>query len=153
MLQFRTCKKPLIYGDDFCRTVWVLHDLLLFVWRHTLFSVHIQICVPSVHSTVCCCFFDVTHCSPYTLRFVYRLSTARSVVVCLTSHTVLCTHSDLYIVCPQHGLLFVWRHTLFSVHTHICVLSVFFSYIYTTKGRDRFHWAAPPLKPYKVGDI
>ena len=23
--------------------------------------------------------------------------------------------------------------------------------IYTTKGRDRFHWAATPLKPYKVG--
>ena len=25
--------------------------------------------------------------------------------------------------------------------------------IYTTKGRDRFHWAATPLKPYKVGNI
>ena len=24
---------------------------------------------------------------------------------------------------------------------------------YTTKGRDRFHWAATPLKPYKVGNI
>ena len=26
-------------------------------------------------------------------------------------------------------------------------------YFYTTKGRDRFHWAATPLKPYKVGNI
>ena len=26
-------------------------------------------------------------------------------------------------------------------------------YIYTTKGRDRFHWAATPLKPHKVGNI
>ena len=26
-------------------------------------------------------------------------------------------------------------------------------YMYTTKGRDRFHWAATPLKPYKVGNI
>ena len=25
-------------------------------------------------------------------------------------------------------------------------------YFYTTKGRDRFHWAATPLKPYKVGN-
>ena len=25
--------------------------------------------------------------------------------------------------------------------------------IYTTKGRDRFHWAATPLKQYKVGNI
>ena len=25
--------------------------------------------------------------------------------------------------------------------------------IYTTKGRDRFHWAATPLKPYKVRNI
>ena len=25
--------------------------------------------------------------------------------------------------------------------------------IYTTKGRDRFHWAATPLKPHKVGNI
>ena len=25
--------------------------------------------------------------------------------------------------------------------------------IYTTKGRDRFHWAATPLKPYKVENI
>ena len=25
--------------------------------------------------------------------------------------------------------------------------------IYTTKGRDRFHWAATPLKTYKVGNI
>ena len=50
------------------------HGLLLFVWRHTLFSVHTQICVPSVHSTVCCCLSDVTHCSLYTLRSVYRLS-------------------------------------------------------------------------------
>ena len=24
---------------------------------------------------------------------------------------------------------------------------------YTTKGRDRFHWAATPLKPYKFGNI
>ena len=25
--------------------------------------------------------------------------------------------------------------------------------IYTTKGRDRFHWAATPLRPYKVRNI
>ena len=25
--------------------------------------------------------------------------------------------------------------------------------IYTTKGRDRFHWAATPLKPHKVGNM
>ena len=83
--------------------VYVLYTLiprqLLFVWRRTLFSVLNQICVPSVHSTVCCCLSDVTHCSLYSLR---------SVSVCL-----------------QHGLLlFVWRHTLFSVHTQICVPSV-----------------------------
>ena len=27
------------------------------------------------------------------------------------------------------------------------------SSFYTTKGRDRFHWAATPLKPYNVGNI
>ena len=27
------------------------------------------------------------------------------------------------------------------------------STIYTTKGRDRLHWAATPRKPYKVGNI
>ena len=26
-------------------------------------------------------------------------------------------------------------------------------HIYTTKGRDRFHWAVTPLKPHKVGNI
>ena len=26
-------------------------------------------------------------------------------------------------------------------------------HIYTTKGRDRFHWAPTPLKPYRVGNI
>ena len=37
----------------------------------------------------------------------------------------------------KSNLQILWRH----------------KYIYTTKGRDRFHWAATPLKPHKVGNI
>ena len=59
-----------------------------------------------------------------------------------------------------------------SHHDIICYLTLFGGYrlftdnrrqtksdyiyilsFYTTKGRDRFHWAATPLKPYKVGNI
>ena len=34
-----------------------------------------------------------------------------------------------------------------------CLITHKLQRIYTTKGRDRFHWAATPLKPYKVGNI
>ena len=37
----------------------------------------------------------------------------------------------------KSNLQILWRH----------------KYIYTTKGRGRFHWAAIPLKPHKVGNI
>ena len=40
---------------------------------------------------------------------------------------------------------------LASVKVTRQILNIFT--IYTTKGRDRFHWAATPLKPYKVGNI
>ena len=48
-----------------------------------------------------CCLSDAAHCFPYSIRSVYRLSTARS-VVCLTSHTFLGTHSDLFTVSALH---------------------------------------------------
>ena len=40
----------------------------------------------------------------------------------------------------------------FKMLRKITLISIFFI-IYSTKGRDRFHWAATPLKPYKVGNI
>ena len=44
----------------------------------------------------------------------------------------------------------------FTRHSTICINQRFYvnkKIIYTTKGRDRFHWAATPLKPYKFGNI
>ena len=44
----------------------------------------------------------------------------------------------------------------FLIHLYIgvgCYMKGCSGIFYTTKGRDRFHWASTPLKPYKVGYI
>ena len=53
--------------------------------------------------------------------------------------------------------LIEWNVAL-DIAQHFChyILSaIYYNFrdIYNTKGRDRFHWAATPLKPYKVGNI
>ena len=40
-----------------------------------------------------------------------------------------------------------------SPEKHFKSINTYGYIIYTTKGRDRFHWAATPLIPYKVGNI
>ena len=42
---------------------------------------------------------------------------------------------------------------MFTNRVNICNNMVNALKIYTTKGRDRFHLAATPLKPHKVGNI
>ena len=100
-------------------TIFVDHDLILSLsaWPGVIESLQ-------RNNTVCCCLSDVTHCSLYTHRSVYRLSTARSVVVCLTSHTVLCTHSDLCPSVYSTVCCCLSDVTHCSPYTRICVLSV-----------------------------
>ena len=43
-----------------------------------------------------------------------------ALVVCLTSHTVLRTHSDLCTVCPQHGVFCLTSHTVLRTHSDLC---------------------------------
>ena len=49
----------------------------------------------------------------------------------------------------------MWTSSVFiwPAHSREKELSHSYLRIYTTKGRDRFHWAATPLKPYTVGNI
>ena len=56
---------------------------------------------------------------------------------CYNDH-VLSSKCDIHLVLEKLLLL----STMVSNHK-----------IYTTKGRDRFHWAATPLKPCNVGNI
>ena len=108
-------------------------------------SLNTQICVPFVHSTVCCCLSDVTHCSRYTLR-----STARSAPE--TDHKVRLCHAGR---CKVEVLCKIGKKTTYEHWVEFNHMINYFIQrdIYTTKGRDQFHWAATPLKPYKVGNI
>ena len=56
------------------------------------------------------------------------------------------THIPIDIYSP--GYIWAQGSTFFSL-----MHPVYIDIIYTTTGRDRFHWAASPLKPYKVGNI
>ena len=69
-----------------------------------------------------------------------------------TQSLVLSVRSILSIHCKSIILsLFpcTWCEILYIL-MFLCWTYVRF---YTTKGRDWFHWAATPLKPYKVGNI
>ena len=54
---------------------------------------------------------------------------------------------DMYDICVINTPI------IFTNRVIICNNMVNALKIYTTKGRDRFHLAATPLKPHKVGNI
>ena len=65
------------------------------------------------------------------------------VVACASKVSVgLC---DSILGTMYHRCIYQQLHTY--IHSQVCLT------IYTTKGWDRFNWAATPLKPYKVGNI
>ena len=52
-----------------------------------------------------------------------------------------------------HGVVGLCMLYKCALHVILWLKSFLYNLIDTTKGRDRFHWAATPLKPYKVGNI
>ena len=79
------------------------------------------------------------------------------------SSTLQAKQSYIYSDVTPKACIFYEKKLLFSSYFCCCcccltnnIVSIFASndwYIYTTKGREPFHWAATPLKPYKVGNI
>ena len=63
---------------------------------------------------------------------------------------ILVARKDLKTMCTKQNNLsfFFWFENLLSLNTGLSFKS-HFQHFYTTKGRDRFHWAVP----YKVGNI
>ena len=79
------------------------------------------------------------------------------------SSTLQAKQSYIYSDVTPKACIFYEKKLLFSSYFCCCcccltnnIVSIFASndwYIYTTKGREPFHWAATPLKPYKVANI